>query len=220
MKPVNLTKEERRRRREADIAAYRALPPEKQEAFIKERREAHVKAFQEKKEKEDKRRTWQKGGIALLSKHKHAIFRQSCDMMVVAHPIKRDPETKEILQYPIFERDGNKEFEVTIAVRHIEGTCKHGLERMHMAFTIRSPKDSDNERDAKAHLGYRMELGSPMSMEFTVPVDLWERDTEYNSDFEDVCWHEFDSYVRHNVKSLPARFVRSWFADASCRDCY
>lgn len=210
MKPVNLTKEERRRRREADIAAYRALTPEQQEAFIKERRETHTKLFQEKKAKEAARRAWQKEGIALLNKQPHLVFVDECPVMVVASPLKRDKETGEVTRYPIMKEDGDKEFSVTLAIRKSKKKSRNGIQLLHMAMTICSPKDANNARDAKAHLGHRMDDGAKMSIDFGVQNHLWGTEEICSCELEDVCWDQFTSFVRDNARTLPSRFVRSW----------
>ena len=212
MKRVKLTKQERKEKRKEYLQWWKGLTNEEKTKQIKENKAKHAKILEKKEVEKQAFKDRMKAGIAAFKATNALMFQASCQVYFVKTPAKRDKKTNEIIIPAVLEAERNKNFNVSLGVRMIEKVKGKNLQRLHVAFTIRSSKDIENAKIAKMHLGERMKRNAAFSFEFNSPVgpksegiDPWI--------LEDLCWIEFNSYLRRPDTNLSVRFMRSWIQE-------
>ena len=219
MKRVRTTKEEHKANRREYLQWWQGLSVEEKTKHIEENKAKHAKAFAEKQKKHEAFKARVKKGIAKLQEAEAVTYWEHRSLYSVRHPAKRDKETGEIVRSAVMECNWevDKTFTVSLGVRVVKEVKEKNLQRLHVAFSIRNPKDRNDAKIAKMHLGERMERGSKFSFEFNTHLASPKRnENEINKEeLELLCWAEFNSYLRRTDTVLPPKFIRSWTYDIS-----
>ena len=211
---MSATKEERKRQREQHLQWWKSLEKTQQEEFITANKEKYQEAFKADQAKLNGRAKRIEDGISDLLNSNAKIFKAQCPVYRVIKPARRDQDTGIIIYPATMEPEPGLSFGISLGVRAIKHNGGNNLQCLHVAFAIRSPKDSENGKVSRMLLGERMGRDDEHSFEFNSPIGIADTDDKNGiARLESACWTEFTAYVCRPEVAMPSRFTRSWLYD-------